>query len=173
MISENELQDRSIVFQNSRNVAAELLKTLKRDVPFETEKDILETHDRLTQALYQQYNLFRKETIGTDDNTADETEVRKTAPAKAPETKSETPKAEAVEPKTETPKAEAVATPVAPKAVATSEPSVLAMVQKAVDAVSTKDACEELKAKILKATKLSLQDQSTLIAKLEAKHKVL
>ena len=150
MISENELRDRSIVFQNSRNVAAELLKTLKRDVPFETEKDILEAHDRLTQALYQQYNVFREATVNPSAETpAEQAPAPVKTPAKAEPAKADT------------------------KAVATSEPSVLAMVQKAVDAVSTKDACEELKAKILKATKLSLQDQSTLIAKLEAKHKVL
>lgn len=47
------------------------------------------------------------------------------------------------------------------------------MVQKAVDMVATKDACAELKAKILKATKISLEDQSNLIAKLEAKQRAL
>jgi hypothetical protein len=156
MISESELRDRSIVFQNSRNVAAELLKTLKRDVPFETEQDILEAHDRLTNALYEQYCVFREKTINPTDTPANQAEIPKDAPATPTEPKREAPKAE-----------------LAPKTVATSEPAVLAMVQKAVDAVSTRDACEELKAKILKATKLSLQDQSELIAKLEAKAKAL
>lgn len=148
--------DKSISFQNSRNVAAELLKTLKRDVPFETEADILAAHDRLTNALYDQYLRFRGEGVGVTDTPANTVEVPKDVPA-TPAVAKEEVKVEAVAP----------ATPA--KAVTTSEPAVLAMVQKAVDAVTTKDGCTELKAKILKATKISLQDQSMLLAKLDAK----
>lgn len=151
--------DKSISFQNSRNVAAELLKTLKRDVPFETEKDILEAHDRLTQALYKQYCVFIEEG----------TEVTPVAPVAETEVQKEEVKASKLE-------APASITPASinpPKAVTTSEPTVLAMVQKAVDAVATKEACTELKEKILKATKLSLQDQAMLLGKIDAKIAVL
>lgn len=148
--------DKSISFQNSRNVAAELLKTLKRDVPFETEADILAAHDRLTKALYDQYLRFRGEASSTTDTPTNTVEVPKYVPA--------TPAVAKAEVKVET------AAPTAPaKAIDKSEPAVLAMVQKAVDAVATKDGCTELKAKILKATKISLQDQSVLLAKLDAK----
>lgn len=160
MISENELRDRSIVFQNSRNVAAELLKTLKRDVPFETEKDILEAHERLTNELYKQYCRFRAELCSPSGETNNPTNTA-TDQAEVPAVKPKTTTKATVKEKTTS------------KAVTVSEPAVLAMVQKAVDAVSTKEGCEELKAKILKATKLSLQDQSELIAKLEAKAKAL
>ena len=47
------------------------------------------------------------------------------------------------------------------------------MVEKAVGAVTTQEGCEELKAKILKATKISLQDQSALLAKIDAKLKAM
>ncbi len=142
--------DKSISFQNSRNVAAELLKTLKRDVPFETEKDILEAHNRLTQALYQQYLTFRGE-----------------VPSPAVVAPIATPAI--IAPITDKP----VASTPTLKAILTSEPAVLAMVQKAVDAVTTKEACTELKEKVLKATKISLQDQAMLLAKIDVKIAVL
>lgn len=145
--------DKSILFQNSSNVAAELLKTLKRDVPFETEADILAAHDRLTKSLYDQYLRFRREAVGVVDTPSNTIEVPKAVSA-TPAVAKEEAKVEAVAPA---------------KAVTTSEPAVLAMVQKAVDAVATKEGAEELKAKILKATKISLQDQSMLLAKLDAK----
>lgn len=127
-------------------VAAELLKTLKRDVPFETEADILDAHYRLTKSLHDQYLRFRGEAVSVVDTPANTVEVPKAVPA------------------TLAPAKEAPA-----KAITTSEPAVLAMVQKAVDAVATKEGCVELKAKILKATKISLQDQSVLLAKLDAR----
>lgn len=157
MISESELRDRSIVFQNGRNVAAELLKTLKRDVPFESEKDILEAHDRLTYALYEQYCIFREKTINPTNDIAHEVEVPKAVQPTPAATKAE-----------EAPKSEPVAV-TATKEVTTSEPAVLAMVEKAVNAVTTKEACQELKSKVLNATKLSLQDKSMLLAKLDAR----
>ena len=86
------MRDRSIVFQNSRNVAAELLKTLKRDVPFESEKDILEAHNRLTQALYQQWVQFRQETINPTETSRETVEVPKDAPATPTVAKAEAPK---------------------------------------------------------------------------------
>jgi hypothetical protein len=150
MISENELRDRSIVFQNGRNVAAELLKTLKRDVPFETEKDILKAHDSLTQALYQQYCVFREGLVNPKEEVQVETLGVK------PEVKTK------VEPKVKM-----------TKALDRSEPAVVAMVQKAIDAVSTKEGCVELEAKILKATKINVEDQAKLLAQLEAKQKAL
>jgi hypothetical protein len=137
-------------------IAAELLKTLKRDVPFETEKDILDAHARMTEALFKNSIHFRGEATSVTDTSAQQPEVPKDAPTTPAAAKVETPKAEPT-----------------PKAVTTSEPAVLAMVQKAVDAVATKEGCEELKAKILKATKISLQDQSMLLGKLDAKLKAL
>ena len=152
--------DKSISFQNSRNVAAELLKTLKRDVPFETEADILAAHARLTNALYAQYCDFIGESTGIEQVVAtvpfhSETYTNVTEGEPAMTSKAEV-------------KKEAPA-----KAVTTSDAAVLAMVQKAVDASTTKVALTELKAKVLKATKISLQDQSELLAKIDAKIGVL
>jgi hypothetical protein len=150
------------IYVTSMNVAAELLKTLKRDVPFETEKDILDAHARLTQALYNESNRFQGQANSTLNTSSQQLEVPKTVPSetKLPENKAaESKEGQVVAPTPAT----------ATKAITTSEPAVLAMVQKAVDAVATKEGAEELKAKVLRATKISLQDQSMLLAKLDAK----
>ncbi len=142
------------IYSNLSKTAAQLLATLKRDVPFETEEDILKAHDRMTQTLYQQYCTFREKVSGVSNTAPVETETPKAVSAAAPVAKVETPAALS-------------------KPLATSDAAVLAMVTKAVEASATKEACEELKSKILKATKLSMTDQSALIGKLEAKIQAL
>ena len=150
----------------SATIAAELLKTLKRDVPFETEKDILDAHARMTEALFKNSIHFRGEATSVTNTASQQPEVPK---ASAPAT--ELPKDKTPEPTAGQVMGQTKETPA--KTVETSDATVLAMVQKAVDAVATKEGCEELKAKILKATKISLQDQSMLLGKLDAKLKAL
>lgn len=143
-------RDWSIAYHSANNVAAELLKQLKRDVPFESVKELMAIHTEIRESLMASYDEFNNSLVGG-----------------IPQAKVETPASTVATPApvAETPIPVVTQSPVTP---ATPE-SVKTAINMAIDSANTVEELNSIKERVLKATKISLEDQSAFLSKVEEK----
>lgn len=154
---QNNLErDWSIAYHSANNIAAELLKQLKRDTPFDSVTDLVATHRQIREMLLESYREFN----GSLVNGVPPVKGAVTAPVTAP-----------VAQPAPAPVAAPVATPVQtqPAVTPATPESVKTAINMAIDSANTVDELNSIKERVLKATKISLEDQSAFLSKVEEK----
>ena len=142
-------RDWSIAYHSANNVAAELLKELKRDVPFESVKDLVAVHTEIRNSLMASYNEFNNSLVDGIPQAKVETH--------APTVTTSAPAPVDAPVQTQPP-----VTPATPESIKTA-------INMAIDGANTIDELNSIKERILKATKISLEDQSAFIEKVDEK----
>lgn len=151
-------KDQEIALMNSRNIAVELMKMVKQDVPFVSEKDALDMHERITRALFDRYENWNKDEIKPEakqrlgamigammeNNGVTGKNIEKMESTSAPK-----------------------ATPTEP--ILNTDPKIKEFVDADIEKASTKEELESVKAKILASTKISLTDQAFFIGRINKK----
>ena len=176
---QNDSRDWNIAFHSTNNVASELLKQLKRDTPFDSVDDLVATHTQIHNKLMENYREFSnslvngvpsvKEPIPTDAEVKAAFDKLNGATS-TPDV--ETPAAQPTPTPTPAPTPAAQPAPAvktAPPVTPATPESIKTAINMAIDSANTAETLSSVKERVLKATKISLEDQAAFISKVDEK----